>query len=739
MGLVNDGMTIEKTIEPEEISGKDVITAICEINGCFGHIGRDGKFHFIYLEQAIEGLYPANDLYPDHAPEWMAQAKTGHLYPQDPKSTRIGKGSYIKCQYEDYHTKPITKLQIRKEENDIGAIYPNAEPSEKDNCYIIQDNFLVYGKNHDQLTQIAKNIFDKITDIIYRPFDCTAVGNPCLEVGDPIRLNTKYEIVESYILTRTMKGIQALRDTYKSGGVEKYSENVNGLHRSIIQLKGKTNILTRTVEETKSEIKDVEKGLTTTITQTAGEIRGELANEVNGLNNTIRLTAEGMEAKLEDTKEGLETEIRVTAEGVKAEASQIYETKTNAVTQYTEIRSSVSVERDRISAEIQRAEKAEESLSGTITTTSRELSSKIEATEKNINLSVTQNIQETKKYADDAASAAQNAANAATDDKLKEYSTTSEMSSAISLSADSIKSDVSATYQTKVGAGESYEALNSAITQTSAEIRSEVSSTYQTKTAAGESYSALQSSITQTDSKIEQKVSKGNISSEISQEAGKIHIEADRLSIESTNFGLTEEGEITSIKGTIGGFTITEDSFGTDDDIISLHKHSDWAVRVGQLTEYGTPAKQYEFCVGHEGNVYCNRLHVHENLHIWGDIIQEDSTSTVSLSDRNRKKDISTLRREKAAEFIYALNPVSYRFKDGTSGRTHHGLISQEVKKAMGEDDWGLYVEWENDGDIIHGLRYEELIADLVATVQSLNNRVIYLENQIKTKEGDAR
>lgn len=41
--LVNDDMAIEKTIDPEELPGKTVIEAICEINGCFGHIGRNGK------------------------------------------------------------------------------------------------------------------------------------------------------------------------------------------------------------------------------------------------------------------------------------------------------------------------------------------------------------------------------------------------------------------------------------------------------------------------------------------------------------------------------------------------------------------------------------------------------------------------------------------------------------------------------------------------------------------------
>lgn len=57
-GLVNDGIVVARTIQPGQISGRDVITAICEINGCFGHIGRDGKFHYIYLGQDIGGAVP---------------------------------------------------------------------------------------------------------------------------------------------------------------------------------------------------------------------------------------------------------------------------------------------------------------------------------------------------------------------------------------------------------------------------------------------------------------------------------------------------------------------------------------------------------------------------------------------------------------------------------------------------------------------------------------------------------
>ena len=217
--LVNDGMSIEKTVAVtpssetssdteesstigESMSGKEVLSCICELNGCMGHMGRDGKFHYIYLEQEIQGLYPRNDLYP-----------ADNLYPRDPKSNRIGKDLYITAEYEDFLVKTINKLQIREQKNDIGVIVGTG-----DNAYVIEDNFLVYGKGTKELKGIAKNILSKIRGIVYRPFTADCKGNPCLEVGDAVRLPTRYELIESYILKRTLKGIQALRDDLEAEG-----------------------------------------------------------------------------------------------------------------------------------------------------------------------------------------------------------------------------------------------------------------------------------------------------------------------------------------------------------------------------------------------------------------------------------------------------------------------------------------------------------------------------------------
>ena len=340
ISLVNDNMTVTKTVfiqsEREEnenliaesngLSGLDVISSICEINGCFGHIGRDGKFNYIYLPQAIEGLYPANDLYPDHAPDYLPwQQRTGHLYPQNSKSISVGEdGTYMSCHYEDYLCKTIDKLQIRQEENDIGVIVGR----DGDNCYIIEDNFLVYGKGSTELQKIANNIFKKITDVVYRPLDADCKGNPCLEVGDPVRISTKYDIVESYILKRTLKGIQALRDSYSADGVEMYSEKVNSVHKSIVQLKGKSNVLERTIEETKSTLRDVGKGLQTQITQNAESITAEATRATSAeekLSSRIQVTASDITAEVTratDAEHTLSSQIQVTANSISSKVSK---------------------------------------------------------------------------------------------------------------------------------------------------------------------------------------------------------------------------------------------------------------------------------------------------------------------------------------------------------------------------------------------------------------------------------
>ena len=349
--LVNDGMSIEKTVAVtassetssdteesstigESMSGKEVLSCICEINGCMGHMGRDGKFHYIYLEQEIQGLYPRNDLYP-----------ADDLFPRNPKSTQIGKGFYVTATYEDYLVKTIDKLQIREQKNDIGVIVGTG-----DNAYVIEDNFLVYGKGTKELKGIANNVLSKIRGIVYRPFTADCKGNPCLEVGDAVRLPTRYELIESYILKRTLKGIQALRDDLEADGEEYRASKANGIQRSILQLKGKSNVLERTIEKTQSTIEDKERKLISQITQTATEIRTEVKNTADGLSSRITQNANN-----------------ITAEVKRAQGQEV------------ELAAAIKINEDKITAEVTRASKAEGDLSGKIEVTSTKIRSEVSA------------------------------------------------------------------------------------------------------------------------------------------------------------------------------------------------------------------------------------------------------------------------------------------------------------------------------------------------------------------------
>ena len=374
VSLVNDEMIIEKTVEVkasssgssdtaetstigEAISGKEVLFCILEINGCMGNIGRVGKFRYVYLTQEMQGLYPANDLYP-----------ADDLYPRNPKSTSISKSQYISAQYEDYIVRTIDKLQIREKENDIGAIVGDGG-----NTYVIEGNFLVYGKGTKELNEIGEKTLSKIKGIIYRPFSADCKGNPCLEVGDAVRLTTKYELIETYILKRTLKGIQALRDDLEADGEEYRTSKVNGIQRSILQLKGKSNTLERSIEETKSTIVDVEKGLQSQITQTATEIRSEVKNTTDGLSSRITQNSESITAEVNraTNAEGtLSSKITQTAESITAEVNRA----TNAE---GTLSSKITQTAESITAEVNRATEKEGQLAAAIQINADGITSKV--------------------------------------------------------------------------------------------------------------------------------------------------------------------------------------------------------------------------------------------------------------------------------------------------------------------------------------------------------------------------
>ena len=143
--------------------------------------------------------------------------------------------------------------------------------------------------------------------------------------------------------------------------------------------------------------------------------------------------------------------------------------------------------------------------------------------------------------------------------------------------------------------------------------------------------------------------------------------------------------------------------------------------------------------------------------HRWGQIYS--SSSSISTSDRTLKNNIQSS--DLGLEFIKKLNPVSYKFNDGTSGRTHYGLISQDVETVLtslgktGVDFGGfckdkntrvetipdengemIDVKIEEEGDT-YSLRYEEFIGPLIKAIQDLADENVALRARVTKLEGN--
>ncbi|MCI8365233.1 MAG: BppU family phage baseplate upper protein [Eubacterium sp.] len=138
------------------------------------------------------------------------------------------------------------------------------------------------------------------------------------------------------------------------------------------------------------------------------------------------------------------------------------------------------------------------------------------------------------------------------------------------------------------------------------------------------------------------------------------------------------------------------------------------------------------------------------------------STSLNTTSDRNLKKNINNLSADdRYCKFFMLLQPKSYLFKDGESGRTHIGFISQDVEEAMStcglsslefagfckdqkieriENEEGIIEEnpvFDDEGNpvYIYSLRYEEFIALNTMMIQKLHEENMNLDKRLSILE----
>lgn len=139
------------------------------------------------------------------------------------------------------------------------------------------------------------------------------------------------------------------------------------------------------------------------------------------------------------------------------------------------------------------------------------------------------------------------------------------------------------------------------------------------------------------------------------------------------------------------------------------------------------------------GNSWAYTL-AYNNCRFWVPVqfygaVKNSGGTTQFTSDRRAKKSIKDIAKKAAKSFIMALRPRSFQFKDGESGRDHHGFIAQELHEAMAGKDWGVWCE-DKDEKREQSVRYDEIIADMVSVIQQHEEEIAALRDRLAAIEG---
>ncbi|MCH5298006.1 MAG: hypothetical protein J1E85_10115 [Ruminococcus sp.] len=190
-----DYKLIESTIN-EKITLIDLLSACCELNACFAIVDRDGLIVF-------KTLYDTSASLETH--------------------TRANISTYSNLSFEDYTMKPITMISFPYNNNKVFKYgssekysYYNSDNIVTRCCTDIRAIVTAFSDNASH-NYIFNNVYS------YRPYSADIFGRWWIEAGDFVSIPTTYDdvkTVNSFVLSRTLKGINGMTCTIEAKGVE---------------------------------------------------------------------------------------------------------------------------------------------------------------------------------------------------------------------------------------------------------------------------------------------------------------------------------------------------------------------------------------------------------------------------------------------------------------------------------------------------------------------------------------
>lgn len=221
--LPNDAVKFRKRYRNKDLTALALIRHITQINGAFGIINRDEYFEYKYIDDsaAPEDIPYYRSL--EYANTTITPINTGGLTirtnPND---------AGVTVDWSNYQQYAGTDPDWNDETQDDYLVDDDDEDISEGN-YVIEGNLIAYKLKKSKKQVIAANIMDAIGhDAVFRQYKVVCNGLPYIECGDKVRF-TKADSsqIGFVVFKRTLKGVQAMTDTYECMPSQEVVTNVD--------------------------------------------------------------------------------------------------------------------------------------------------------------------------------------------------------------------------------------------------------------------------------------------------------------------------------------------------------------------------------------------------------------------------------------------------------------------------------------------------------------------------------
>ena len=493
--FANAGFIVDSNQFTEGSLIRQVFQAVAQMSGTFAKVRHDDKLYFITPKTT--GL----------------KVKDVHkMLVKDLNKLPISKlaGCEFKMKMNDYselilkrNTHPINLVSLGMSDVEGENVVKRDEESiaeDGENSLVINDNPFAY--TEEKRKQLITALFDTVKGFEYTSFEITGQAKPYQETGDEVVVVDKDGTFSySFLFRFNYKSPNGLESEMSAPSLTKATVNYQNIASSEEQAIKRTELIVDKQNQT----------ITGLITKTD--------------KNTEKLSKhEQTLDSITDTLKSVET----TVETVEDKADNAQSTADSA-TQKAETAQDTA---DNAQTSANNAQSTADGAVSQITTTNQKVS-KIDQTVRGITQSVSE-VEEKVETVESTANAANSTANAVNNKLTTNYYTKTQTDSQINQKADSITSSVSKTYSTKTETTNAKnEAINSANASTDEKLE-DYSTTEQ-----------MNSVITQTAEEINlevsKKVGKDEVISQINQSAEKIQIQANKINILGKKVKFTTE------------------------------------------------------------------------------------------------------------------------------------------------------------------------------------------------------